>query len=1364
MRKSSDRKTKEKLAKDFEEKLNMGYNLVDYFLTIGVEPEIFLSPWLYESPIEELNTTYREQLRPKLLNKFPSLEKKYLRIDDSIIHHCFPLGFKVQEFTYEKPESKVFSIILDNNNYSIMHQSKYAVCLLFYESINEYMKLYEKYFNINTNNSNINNTIKKSYNVNTFNNSLSLENGLLNFNDSVSNFSTNTYNNDAITKKINNFSIISNNRLSEYSQKETNMTSFFNNKYFKKYYIPKCICLISLYPFITELTTIIKLIYKYSLLEKLVIPLEKFINNLVLEVPIPPRGLYSIEYPIFNQTILLKNSKLNELFYANFEFNLLFTKFNIEQVLTIFQYLMLGTKLIFFSSRIEFLTPIILASLVLLFPFKFPFTIVSILPKESYYLIDNITPEIFGVNEKYHYSFFQENDIEINDHLLIIDIDEKKIIPCGPKTKEELPALPKVLKGKLSEKLKSYISLIHKNMKKEIKEPLKIFQSKIRNIFLEFQIELLKDYPKFLNSNIYKHPSERPFNIKKFLNSVPSDDHSFYEKFIETQLFNDYILKRMTPKDKNEQTEILYFEEKIFFLKQKSDKIIFLNSPLFNFKNEYKVPKVTSSLDEELFNLYINEQINKKLLLDGISVDILKNNELNLKDRSKSENFVKEVNLRKNFNETKPLFNYILFPKLCNDLFFKAEVKNYYLDLSIFNEIKNINSELISKSHLSRVELITNEMSNFVYILWLKVWANSFYYQDKIEQKYRYLQMLKVFNKVNQHEMNVINNLFQSLIKANVDEDLIFYLYNKILQLKLSPSFEVYNAIKNKIRKKTKNSTMPSSEINKYLLNRGQIHFNKNDINKKCFRKRTMKNIYDMYMIKEKVTFIMEEICSNCDRKIDIYHFQKNIDNTNNDIVWAKCPFCKFGYLPKLKVVFGDEFNKNNKLINSTSIVDEVILYSPKTLKMNFFDNSNIEVDNLKLNYNPAFWNLIWYFKINGLPFDFLLPYEENIFFKKKMKRHNFFKVNISNKSEYIEKSGLLTERNEKRIKNLSELNNLNPNVKLNNNINNNNQESKINNLNIILNQKDYKAIKPNIYNINLNNSDKNIINNLKIPNKLPNNTTNNFYNNSIGNISILSSSNYYNSSLIHKNNKKSNNLQPMFINNGKDINIPCSKNKSSLYDIKRIPNDINNSPNNNKKLIINSVANNARIINNKNSNLNVNKTVVNNVKNQNNMISKSMAINNSKTPNNMYNIIINNPNYNNSINNHSIIISKNIINNTINNNNKNLIYNINNNKLYNNYLNFTHNSNISNITSLNKNKINIKKVHIINTQNFSNNNYFYNTSPYFINNIINNITRINNSYDPGIINNYNNNYKLLNNYKVNLARYVPYNPLYNYK
>ena len=138
MRKSSFRKTKEQLIKDFEEKLNLGYNFVDYFLTIGVQPEIFLSPWLYESPLEELNSTYKEQLKPKIINKFPSFDKKNIGLDETIINHCFPLGFKVQEFTQEKPEPKIFHIILDNNNYSSIHQSKYAVCLLFYESINDY--------------------------------------------------------------------------------------------------------------------------------------------------------------------------------------------------------------------------------------------------------------------------------------------------------------------------------------------------------------------------------------------------------------------------------------------------------------------------------------------------------------------------------------------------------------------------------------------------------------------------------------------------------------------------------------------------------------------------------------------------------------------------------------------------------------------------------------------------------------------------------------------------------------------------------------------------------------------------------------------------------------------------------------------------------------------------------------------------------------------------------------------------------------------------------------------------------------------------------------------------------------------------
>ena len=1019
MKRTNTTKTNEEFIKDFQDKLNLGYNFVDYFLTIGVKPEIFLNQWLYESSIEELNSTYKEQLMPEILNKFPSFEKKIIGIDETIIQHCFPLGFKVHEFSYERPPNKIFSILLDNNNYSAIHPFKFAVCLICYESINDYRKLYEKYYN----NTNINITNNKNNNLN---NSVYLgENGLFTFSDSMSVLSNNTCFNKLNNNVINNFSMLSTNTpFSDFTQKETNFSSFINNnnKTYRKYYIPKCICLISIYPFIIELTKILNLIYQYSQMDRVDIPLEKIINNLVLEVPKPPRGLYSIEYSLFDKTYILQNSRLNNLFLVTVEFDKLFMRFKTEQILTIFQYLMLGIKIVFFSSKIEDLTPIIFSMLILVHPFKYPFPVVSVLPKESYNLIDNITPEILGVNEKFYHAFFTDNDIDITDHLLVVDIDEQILIPLKPKNLEELPSLPKKLKEDLLKKIKKYISEIQNKNKGEKKVSIKMFQYIIRNYFLEFQAELLKNYPDYLNNNIYKHPNENPFKVKKFLTSVSKSDYAFYEKFIETQMFNDYITQRMMPKDKEEQTSVLYFEEKIFELNNMNNKIIYLNSSLFNFNNVYKVPKVKPCLKDSLLCFYTNEKNQKLLLLDGILINNNLNNEKIGNYNTNNQNL--------NYNN-QPYFSYILFPKLKNDLFFENEIKTYYLDLSIFNEIKNNNSELISKSHLNRVENQTNEITNYVYILWLKVWAHTFYYHDKQEQKYRYIQMIKVFNKVNQHEMNVLSNLFQSLIKANADEDLILHLYIKILKCKLSPSIDIFNTIKNLIRKKTKNHNLNSTEINKYLSYKANFPVFKEDVNKKNFRKRTMKNIYDMF-INEKVSFVFEEICDNCDQKIDIYSFLRNINNINNDIVWAKCPHCEFSYLPKIKVIYGNEINKNDKLKQSTSIVDEVILYSPKTLKTNFFDNSNIDIDKLKLNYYPIFWNLIFFFKINKLPFEFILPYEENIFNLKK-RNINHFKVTFSQNDHNILKKPPKLEPNSKVN---TETNNFATNLKLNNLVN----------------------------------------------------------------------------------------------------------------------------------------------------------------------------------------------------------------------------------------------------------------------------------------------------------------------------------------
>ena len=79
----------------------------------------------------------------------------------------------------------------------------------------------------------------------------------------------------------------------------------------------------------------------------------------------------------------------------------------------------------------------------------------------------------------------------------------------------------------------------------------------------------------------------------------------------------------------------------------------------------------------------------------------------------------------------KPLFNYVLFPKLNNEFFFQNEIKTYYFNLSLYEEIRSLKSELILNSHLNRVvETPVNEITNSIYILWLKIWANSFHYHE----------------------------------------------------------------------------------------------------------------------------------------------------------------------------------------------------------------------------------------------------------------------------------------------------------------------------------------------------------------------------------------------------------------------------------------------------------------------------------------------------------------------------------------------------------------------------------------------------------------------------------------------------------
>ena len=485
----SNKKSKEILAKEIESKLNEGHNFVDYFLTIGSNPSIFKNNWLYESDISTLNTKYQESIKPIMINRFPSKDKAILGFDDGIIYHCFPEGFKVYEFN-KQPEYKIFSILLDNNNYSINYPFKYIVCLKFYESISSYKKLYDKYMeakevqipkdsdinnNINDNDifSEENMNSRKSMNISfkkLRKTSYISQNDYFNNNDDI--YYPEPLDGDCISD-YKSIEVKYNFKEAQYFFEKGNNNDSKKKKIekhkYKKYYIPKCICLISLYPFITEMSKIIKQIYQYSLVEKQTYPLEKIINNLLIDVPVPPKGIYYIEYTLINQNIILKATQKNDFHVLNIEFQKHFTLLKINIIIDIFRHLMLNTKIIIFSEEIRNLTPIMLTLLSLLYPFQYPYNTVSILHKDAYKFIEHIAPVFVGINEKYTPNFFVENDLEIIDYILIVNIDKRELIKLEPESQKNkifLPQLPQKYKEDLENKINNYYHKITLNKKK----------------------------------------------------------------------------------------------------------------------------------------------------------------------------------------------------------------------------------------------------------------------------------------------------------------------------------------------------------------------------------------------------------------------------------------------------------------------------------------------------------------------------------------------------------------------------------------------------------------------------------------------------------------------------------------------------------------------------------------------------------------------------------------------------------------------------------------------------------------------------------------------------------------------------------
>ena len=977
--------------KHLKEEMDKANNLIDYFLVVGVDPEIYKNDWLYKCEYEELKKKYKDKLEPSIISSFPPFEKTTIAFDDSILTHCFPNGFHIEK-SNTKIKPKIFSFILDNNYFNLNYPQKYLTCLICYESLSSYKMLYD-------------------------------ENKLLN------------------NLKINN----------DFDKK-------FNERNYE-IFIPKCLVIMSLYPYFGEFEKIITEIHNYSLgktfyknersnttlsnnsdnlskrgtsvsIEKvptfksldievdILIPIDKIIENLCIELPAPPRGVSTVKYYLNNEERTIKQNLMNQLPLVNINLKKLFFNFKVKDIIQIYNYLFLEQRILFFSKNIENLNYYIYGLLQFLYPFQYQYQVVTILPEINFDILESITPFIAGINQKYSKDFFSKRNYQLSDSILIVDIDR---VECKPTDEEsKIPEFPKnyykTLKNDLDKLITKYLKedfklkekkinkklskrqsiapgklnqmvLNRKELNKNFKEDTDLlkkslisineiedeesddeiseslnnlnidynFNQEVHQIFFNFNASLLLNYSNYLNRDFYSSNTmpclEILFKVNDFLKEKPSNEKEFYNKFItETQIFGDFIYLRMIPKNSKEKIRILPFDENINEKKrgllEKKTESVFSNSHEYDYTNKYEVQKPRNLTNSEI-NYYKNYK--KKLINYGIIIKEDKN------------------------DSNKILFTYPIFPKLTTQIFFLDNIKEYYPPMNWNENLDSINEDLVSKSHLGNVST-RNNMKNYVYICWLQMWAMTFWYNEEKEKNYWFQELLKVIEKFGCFEMEVYNLLFETLSK-NGRDSMVLKLYKKLLLKKLNPSSKVHNIVMKIVENKKMEGNF-QDKLQKLIDREGNRSYNKNN-----FSRRTFRNRYNENILSEDVCFYAFDNCIECQKFINLEIVSKNYQAMTRDLIWTSCPECKCPLLPKITVQFGQEINKNKSMKKNTSNFEQIVLFSPYSLKNNYDTTLvknfgiKLDVDELMWKYSKIFWGSLWYFKLNELEYDFMLPY-----------------------------------------------------------------------------------------------------------------------------------------------------------------------------------------------------------------------------------------------------------------------------------------------------------------------------------------------------------------------------------------------------
>uniref|UniRef100_A0AAR2J1Z7 UDENN domain-containing protein n=1 Tax=Pygocentrus nattereri TaxID=42514 RepID=A0AAR2J1Z7_PYGNA len=224
------------------------------------------------------------------------------------------------------------------------------------------------------------------------------------------------------------------------------------------------------------------------------------------------------------------------------DFRVLFRCLTDEEVLQVFAATVLERRIIFIAEELGTLSQVIHAVTVLLYPFIWQHTLISIVPEILIDVVMAPTPYLLGVQKRLADQVTDQGD------LLAVDLSEGRKQTFIRENGDEDSILPHKLKEEILQALKS------RNENATLEELNRV----VPEAFLPFFMKTVGHFSKYIVRNGPGQPGQ--FQKRNFYKALESKStRHFVKKFVETQMFDLFIQEaEQRPTNQNG-----FFEQKI---------------------------------------------------------------------------------------------------------------------------------------------------------------------------------------------------------------------------------------------------------------------------------------------------------------------------------------------------------------------------------------------------------------------------------------------------------------------------------------------------------------------------------------------------------------------------------------------------------------------------------------------------------------------------------------------------------------------------------------------------------------------------------------------------------------------------------